>query len=163
MLLNGPGTCVPIALAALLFKTYIPQRRHTAIVFVESATRVHGLSLSGLICYAFADAFYVQWPAQLQRWRHAELLSLLPVVADSEPQPQPQQADHTALQIEGRSTPATLAGGRVRYGRRRVFVTVGSTKFDPLIRAVDSEAVAAALREIGALSLLVMRCACACF
>lgn len=63
LLCNGPGTCIPICLAAFALK--VAGLRHVTMVFVESICRVKTLSLSGKIMYHFADHFLVQWK-QLQ-------------------------------------------------------------------------------------------------
>lgn len=66
VLTNGPGTCVPVCLAAFLlrFLGILDVR----IVFVESVCRVRTLSLSGRILYLFADQVQVQWPQLAQRY-----------------------------------------------------------------------------------------------
>ncbi|XP_077235209.1 UDP-N-acetylglucosamine transferase subunit ALG14-like protein [Tasmannia lanceolata] len=63
---NGPGTCIPLCVAAFLFK--VAGIRWSSIFYVESIARVRKLSLSGLLLYKshLADQFFVQWP-QLQR------------------------------------------------------------------------------------------------
>ncbi|KAJ7332480.1 hypothetical protein JRQ81_014660 [Phrynocephalus forsythii] len=61
VLCNGPGTCVPICLSALLLRMLGLKR--VTIVYVESICRVENLSLSGKILYWFSDYFIVQWPA----------------------------------------------------------------------------------------------------
>jgi len=63
LLCNGPGTCIPICLAAFVLK--VAGLRDVTMVFVESICRVKTLSLSGKIMYHFADHFLVQWK-QLQ-------------------------------------------------------------------------------------------------
>lgn len=63
VLCNGPGTCIPICLAAFLLK--VAGLRDITMVFVESICRVKTLSLSGKIMYFIADHFLVQWK-QLQ-------------------------------------------------------------------------------------------------
>ncbi|EIE27833.1 hypothetical protein COCSUDRAFT_83453, partial [Coccomyxa subellipsoidea C-169] len=64
VLVNGPGTCIPICLAARVIGVV----RRTRIVYTESIARVTSLSLSGKILYhmRLADAFFVQW-TDLQR------------------------------------------------------------------------------------------------
>ncbi|KAK9842303.1 hypothetical protein WJX81_005535 [Elliptochloris bilobata] len=64
VLVNGPGTCVPICLAALVYRLVLWRR--CLLVYVESIARVDTLSLSGKILYRIADCTFVQWP-QLQR------------------------------------------------------------------------------------------------
>ncbi|KAK3755308.1 hypothetical protein QZH41_014615 [Actinostola sp. cb2023] len=63
VIVNGPGTCIPICAAAIVMK--ILGLQDTTIVYVESVCRVQTLSLSGQILYHFADHFFVQWQ-QLQ-------------------------------------------------------------------------------------------------
>lgn len=70
ILANGPGTCVPVCMAA-----YIPRflgLKHIKIVYVESAARVKSLSLTGRILYYSADRFLVQWPSLAERYPRAE-------------------------------------------------------------------------------------------
>lgn len=60
LLTNGPGTCVPICIAAFIMRVLcLGQIR---IVFIESLCRVLSLSLSGKILYRVVDDFFVQWP-----------------------------------------------------------------------------------------------------
>lgn len=75
ILVNGPGTCVPVC-----FSSYIPRflgLKHVKIIFVESAARVKSLSLSGKILYRFVDRFIVHWPDLAQRYHKAEYLGRL--------------------------------------------------------------------------------------
>ncbi|KAL6079106.1 UDP-N-acetylglucosamine transferase subunit [Balamuthia mandrillaris] len=65
ILCNGPGTCVPICVAA-----YIPKFfgwKHITLVYVESLCRVKSLSLSGRLLAPLVDHFFVQWPQLLPR------------------------------------------------------------------------------------------------
>ncbi|KAK9821074.1 hypothetical protein WJX74_009066 [Apatococcus lobatus] len=64
VLVNGPGTCIPICLAAILLRLF----HKCKIIYVESIARVNTLSLSAKILYISraADAIMVQWP-ELQR------------------------------------------------------------------------------------------------
>ncbi|KDQ14476.1 glycosyltransferase family 1 protein [Botryobasidium botryosum FD-172 SS1] len=63
LILNGPGTCVPICAAAYMSRFLgLPSSR---IVYVESFARVKSLSLSGKILRPFVDRFVVQWPGLL--------------------------------------------------------------------------------------------------
>ncbi|XP_075414732.1 UDP-N-acetylglucosamine transferase subunit ALG14 [Tenrec ecaudatus] len=59
VLCNGPGTCVPICLSALLLG--ILGVKKVILVYVESLCRVETLSLSGKILYYLSDYFIVQW------------------------------------------------------------------------------------------------------
>ncbi|KAM0934189.1 putative oligosaccharide biosynthesis protein Alg14 [Dioscorea sansibarensis] len=62
---NGPGTCIPLCVAAFMFK--VAGLRWSSIFYIESIARVRKLSLSGLLLYKLhlTDQFVVQWP-QLQ-------------------------------------------------------------------------------------------------
>lgn len=68
VLCNGPGTCVPLALAVKL-RQFLGHSARTKIIFCESLARVRGLSLTGkLAYYGFADRVVVHWPALQQRY-----------------------------------------------------------------------------------------------
>jgi beta-1,4-N-acetylglucosaminyltransferase len=59
ILCNGPGTCLPICVAALLYRVLGVFR--STIVFCESYCRVQTLSLTGKLLYYVADLFIVHW------------------------------------------------------------------------------------------------------
>lgn len=59
LLCNGPGTCIPVAVAAFFFRCLGLCEGN--VVFVESFCRVESLSLSGKLLYPFADMFVVHW------------------------------------------------------------------------------------------------------
>ncbi|EFN51637.1 hypothetical protein CHLNCDRAFT_27798, partial [Chlorella variabilis] len=71
VLMNGPGTCIPIAAAAWLFR--LLGVCGGKVVYVESIARVYRLSLSGKILYhaRLAHTFFVQWEELLQRYPRA--------------------------------------------------------------------------------------------
>ncbi|PVG03409.1 oligosaccharide biosynthesis protein Alg14 like protein [Serendipita vermifera] len=60
LLLNGPGTCVPIFVAC--FVNRILGLHSPRVIYVESFTRVNRLSLSGRLLRPVVDCFVVQWP-----------------------------------------------------------------------------------------------------
>jgi len=64
VLVNGPGTCLPIAISAFFYRI-VGWKPDTKIVFVESFCRVTSLSLTGKLLYPIADLFAVCWE-QLQ-------------------------------------------------------------------------------------------------
>lgn len=68
LLVNGPGTCIPVCTAAFLFR--LLGLMQTKIVYVESIARVRRLSLSGKILYLsrMADLVFVQWEELQQRF-----------------------------------------------------------------------------------------------
>ncbi|XP_008107394.1 UDP-N-acetylglucosamine transferase subunit ALG14 homolog isoform X2 [Anolis carolinensis] len=69
VLCNGPGTCVPICVSALLLKML--GLKKVTIVYIESICRVENLSLSGKILYYFSDYFFVQWPTLKEKYPKA--------------------------------------------------------------------------------------------
>uniref|UniRef100_A0ABI7Y8Y5 UDP-N-acetylglucosamine transferase subunit ALG14 n=1 Tax=Felis catus TaxID=9685 RepID=A0ABI7Y8Y5_FELCA len=66
VLCNGPGTCVPVCISALLLG--ILGIKKVIIVYVESICRVEHLSLSGKILFHLSDYFIVQWPALKEKY-----------------------------------------------------------------------------------------------
>jgi hypothetical protein len=59
--------------AALAVPFFVVGRLHgTHCVYVESFTRINGLSMSGRMVYPLADAFFVQWPSSTKRFRRAK-------------------------------------------------------------------------------------------
>lgn len=60
VLCNGPGTCLPVAIAGLLLGKFLGIFPIT-LVFVESFCRVDTLSLTGKIMYWIADLFVLHW------------------------------------------------------------------------------------------------------
>ena len=75
LLCNGPGTCLPLVLAAVLARTLLG--RPCRVVYVESVARVHSLSLTGVLLYRLqlADAFFVQWEALAAKHARARCLA----------------------------------------------------------------------------------------
>ncbi|XP_064625628.1 UDP-N-acetylglucosamine transferase subunit ALG14 homolog [Lineus longissimus] len=59
ILVNGPGTCIPLCAAGLILTVLGVKKVH--IIYVESFCRVETLSLSGLLLYHVADEMLVQW------------------------------------------------------------------------------------------------------
>lgn len=60
ILCNGPGTCVPICVAAFILRLgFVKEMK---IIFIESFCRVKTYSLTGKILYHIADSVIVQWP-----------------------------------------------------------------------------------------------------
>ncbi|XP_045583107.1 UDP-N-acetylglucosamine transferase subunit ALG14 [Procambarus clarkii] len=75
ILTNGPGTCVPVCLSALLFR--ILGICQTRVVFIESLCRVQSLSLSGRILYRITDDFIVQWPQLKTKYPRSKYMGRL--------------------------------------------------------------------------------------
>jgi beta-1,4-N-acetylglucosaminyltransferase len=72
---NGPGTCLPICVAA--FALRVLGVADTRVVFCESWCRVKTLSLTGKLLYPIADRFVVQWPELTAKYKRAEYLGVL--------------------------------------------------------------------------------------
>ena len=66
VLVNGPGTCVPVAVLGRL--------SGARVIFVESWCRVESLSLTGRVLYYVAHRFVVHWPELARRYPRAEYL-----------------------------------------------------------------------------------------
>ena len=70
LLCNGPGTCVPLAVFAVLL-TRLRLAKPCKVIYIESFARVRRLSLSGLLLHRIVDQFVVQWPQLKTRYPHA--------------------------------------------------------------------------------------------
>lgn len=75
LLTNGPGTCVPLCLAAYVARILGLKRVH--IVYVESICRVESLSMTGKIMYFLADGLLVQWKQLVTKYPGTEYLGRL--------------------------------------------------------------------------------------
>ena len=77
LLVNGPGTCLPLCLAAVILKWL--RLLNVKIVFVESACRVQSLSVTGKILYygRLADSVMVQWKLLTKKYPRSEFVGLL--------------------------------------------------------------------------------------
>jgi len=69
LLLNGPGTCIPLVIAAFVLQ--LTTNHDVKIVFIESFCRVERLSMTGKLLYPFSDIFFVQWPELLASYPRA--------------------------------------------------------------------------------------------
>mmetsp|Transcript_18694 Transcript_18694/g.35070 ORF Transcript_18694/g.35070 Transcript_18694/m.35070 type:complete len:221 (-) Transcript_18694:54-716(-) len=75
LIVNGPGTCVPVVAVALLLEIFA--FRSFSLIFVESVCRVKSLSMSGKLAYLFSDVFVVHWPELAERYPKAQYLGVL--------------------------------------------------------------------------------------
>ncbi|XP_067892935.1 UDP-N-acetylglucosamine transferase subunit ALG14 homolog [Heterodontus francisci] len=75
VLCNGPGTCVPLCISALMLG--ILGMKKVLIIYVESICRVETLSLSGKILYNLSDYFFVQWSVLQKKYPKAIYLGRL--------------------------------------------------------------------------------------
>lgn len=145
---NGPGTCVPVVFAAYVARALCV--RDVQVIYSESFACVDHLSLSGRLLYHFVEHFTVQWP---------QLLALYPKAHYAGRLYTPEQAD--VARHSGPSLPPaelqTLPPAQSSTGPPTAIVTVGSTKFDSLIRAVDSADFLRLLHGMGIRKLKVQR------
>ncbi|CAE7867872.1 ALG14 [Symbiodinium necroappetens] len=75
LIVNGPGTCIPVVAAALFFE--LVAFRSLSLVFVESVCRVKSLSMTGKLTYLVSDSFVVHWPELAERYPKAQYLGVL--------------------------------------------------------------------------------------
>ena len=78
LLVNGPGTSLPVCLVAYIL-ALIGLCPPVAIVFIESACRVHSLSLTGkiLLRLGLCTLFIVQWKELATKHPNAVFLPLI--------------------------------------------------------------------------------------
>ncbi|PWN45258.1 Alg14-domain-containing protein [Ceraceosorus guamensis] len=70
VLMNGPGTCVPLVAAVYVLRFVgMPSPK---LLYVESFARVKSLSLTARILRPFVDRFVVQWPEAAGKAGHRE-------------------------------------------------------------------------------------------
>ncbi len=67
ILSTGAGVAVPFLVLGRLFGSQV--------VFIESITRIHSLSLSARLVRPFLHVLYVHWPQLQSRYPRAELIS----------------------------------------------------------------------------------------
>ncbi|RLV91470.1 UDP-N-acetylglucosamine transferase subunit ALG14 [Spathaspora sp. JA1] len=75
LLLNGPGTSVPIAY--ILFALKYLGLCNTKIIYIESLARVNKLSLSGSLLLPICDRFIVQWEPLYLKYKRVEYYGIL--------------------------------------------------------------------------------------
>ena len=75
LVINGPGTCVPIAYT--LFALKFLGLGRTKIIYVESLARVRDLSLSGKLVLPVADRIVAQWPQAAAKYKRTEYRGIL--------------------------------------------------------------------------------------
>jgi len=72
LVVNGPGTCVPVCYSAFLLN--LLGKTDCRIIFVESFCRTDHLSMTGKLLYPIADRFIVQWEGLAEGLGRAEFL-----------------------------------------------------------------------------------------
>lgn len=79
LLVNGPGTCLPICFIVFVLARVLCLLPRCRIVFVESICRVQRLSLTGKLFYwtRITSDFIVQWPELKQKYPRSVYLGRL--------------------------------------------------------------------------------------
>ncbi|KAG2222037.1 hypothetical protein INT45_003682 [Circinella minor] len=77
ILCNGPGSCIPICMAAYLVRILGIRKQRIEIIYIESFARVTSLSLTGKLLYFFVDRFIVQWNELIKKYPKAEYHGIL--------------------------------------------------------------------------------------
>jgi len=75
LLTNGPGTCMPLCMAAYLLR--VLGLHDTTLIYVESWCRTKSLSTTGRLLYPFADRLVVQWEDVKEGYPAADLCGWL--------------------------------------------------------------------------------------
>eukprot|EP00400_MALV-I_sp_L67-5_P001085 gene1085-1022_t len=75
IIVNGPGTCVPIVIVAMFYECFLGRR--VCLIFVESFCRTRNLSLTGKILYNFMDRVVVHHQALVDKFPKAEYLGCI--------------------------------------------------------------------------------------
>ncbi|KAI9615201.1 hypothetical protein H4Q26_011743 [Puccinia striiformis f. sp. tritici PST-130] len=76
VILNGPGSSVPIALSVFLPRL-ITGKPIPKLIYVESLARVKRLSLTGILLLPFVDCFIVQWKVLQTEIHQSKLYQIL--------------------------------------------------------------------------------------
>jgi beta-1,4-N-acetylglucosaminyltransferase len=135
ILVNGPGVCVPVVIVAFLSQIFcVGTAVVPATAYIESFTCVSHLSLSGKVLRWLVDQFAVQWP-------------------------QLKQGDWSLVGPFAAVKPSTEEVLTPMVANVMAVVTVGSTKFDSLMREISSPslAVVRALQQLGVSNLLIQK------
>ncbi|SGZ57852.1 CIC11C00000005553 [Sungouiella intermedia] len=75
LLVNGPGTCIPLAYVLFIMK--LLGLCNTRIIYIESLARVNNLSLSGRLILPISDRFLVQWRSLAKKYQRVEYYGIL--------------------------------------------------------------------------------------
>jgi UDP-N-acetylglucosamine:LPS N-acetylglucosamine transferase len=134
VLANGPGTCVPILLAAFFVR--LVGIKEIKLVLSESYACVNHLSLTSRIMYPFVDLFTVQWPQLLSLKPEAKYTGRLPL--------------HDLHFTHQEETTRDFGPSQdTNQQNSYVLVTVGSTLFDQLIKTIDDISFVQKLNQMG--------------
>jgi len=127
VLCNGPGTCVPICIAAYMLR--ILGITKTKIVFCESFACVDHISLSGKLLYPFVERFFVQWEELSSIYSKVHFVGRESTLSSLE-----CSGNRKTRSSSGDERNSTACIATTKYA----LVTVGSTSFDQLVKRIDS-------------------------
>lgn len=119
LLLNGPGNCLPIWAAALVFNSF---GFGCPIVFVESLCRVNSLSITGQALFYTSTKYCVHWKSLKSKCRQ-DVVCL-----------EDRFTQQNLLAVQKNSKPAQKNS---KPAPNHLLVTVGSTNFDKLIEKLE--------------------------
>ena len=72
IIVNGPGTCLPICYCAILWDVLLLRR--TVVIFIESFCRTRTLSLTAKLCRPICDDLFVYWPELNRKYPESKLI-----------------------------------------------------------------------------------------
>jgi len=127
VLANGPGTCLPICFSAYCLKV-LGRLPVCSIFLSESYACVTKPSLTTRLLYPFIDVLFVQWAPLLGKYKKAIYSGRMPL------DPRDQQVVFKKNEKEEKSY---------------VLVTVGTTQFNELIKAIDTPKFCDLLKSMG--------------
>nr|CCC90920.1 unnamed protein product [Trypanosoma congolense IL3000] len=154
ILVNGPGVCVPVVVAALLMAMFSPSWYYCrpAVVFIETYSSVSHMSVSGSLLGPLSDVCVVQWSKLYEKyrsmwwWKNANLKYLGTKQSSENYAKRPTVSEQEPTSVEKADGSGLMA-----------LVTVGSTQFTSLIEAMDDEEVLKTLAKRGFTRLLVQK------
>lgn len=154
LLANGPGTCLPLLISAWFYRTL--GIAPCAIVLLESYACVKHESLTGKLCKRFVDRYCVQWTELLQpNAPHIVYTGRIPVSQFSSATSNPVDVIGKRTNQSYRSSPLfsfselKLTLFHLIASKSYVLITVGSTLFEDLTKAIDTPEFAKLLKQNG--------------
>jgi len=147
---NGPGTCIPICFSAFLIRFIT--HRYIGVVFSESFACVDHLSVSGILLYFSKqlEGFFIQWATAglPQKYPKAMYAGRIPIKDDKSAENMIMvQTQEEEEKKEKEKQKESNKNNNENNGY--VVVTVGSTNFETLIEAMDSEEIVSKLSKLG--------------
>jgi beta-1,4-N-acetylglucosaminyltransferase len=128
VLANGPGTCLPICFAAFCLKV-LGKLPVCSIFLSESYACVTKPSLTTRLLYPFVDVLFVQWSPLLKKYKKAIYSGRMP--------------------LDSKMGQKDVIKKNENEKKSYVFVTVGTTQFNELIKAIDTPKFCDLLKSMG--------------